>query len=235
MKDIKGLTTIEKMMFESDTIPFVKLATATGLQTFTKPFNFKNIELAEDADKNVTEIRLTTGEYKFDSTSYPISIITIDRRSIGFNVFADSKIAEKLLVKIVELLSLLDPEFQHRKPSLSSIQTQCIVTLDFDVMDIFSRKVPVFLNNVKNAVTSNYGDMFEDVAIKPKTMRFEVTFKPGQELVDKTLSIAAKSLVIEPREGTTLNQKIYYTLSPTDTDTHLRLLKQFEKSFAQKK
>ncbi len=235
MKDIKNLTTIKKMMFDPDTIPFAKIATATGLQIFSEPFNFKNIELGEDVDKNVTEIRLSTGEYKFDGKLYPINMMTIDRRSMGFNIFADSKISEKLFMKIVELLSLLAPEFQHSKPIVSSIQTQCVVTLDVDAMDFFSRNVRALLTNVTSTVTSNYKDMLEDVAIRPKTIRFEVTFKPGQKLIDKALSIGGKFLVIEPREGTVLNQRIFYTLSPTDTDTHIKLLKQFEKSFAQKK
>lgn len=235
MKEITNLSTIKRMMFEQDAIPFAKLATATGLKTFTGPFNFKNVELGEDADKSVTEVRLSIGEYKVDGTLYPIGTITVDRRTLQFNIFADSKIAEKLFITIMELLSALAPEFKQSKPIVSSIQTQCVMTLDVNAMDIFSPNVRALMTNVTNVVTSNYDGMVENVVIKPKTIRFEMTFTSGQKLIDKTLSIGAKLLVIEPREGTSLDQRIYYTTSPTDTDTHLKLLKQFEKSFAPKK
>ena len=46
----------------------------------------------------------------------------------------------------------------------------------------------------------------------------------GVRLVDKTLTI-------EPRIRTRLEERRYYTLSPTDSETHLELLREFEKAF----
>jgi hypothetical protein len=232
MKDVKDLGTLEKRIFEPDTIPFIRLATASGLQSFTAPFNFKNIEIGEDEDKNVIQIRMSTGEYKLDDNFYSIRQIIIDARSIAFNICADSSISNKLFIEIMELLAVLDPKFKKNKPVLSSIQTQCVVTLDLDVMDFFSDNMKAFLINATDNITKKNTDIVDSVTIQPKIIRFEVSFKLKQNLIEKSLAISDKSLVIEPRFGTTTNQRIYYTLSPNDTDTHLNLLRQFEKSFS---
>ena len=235
MRDIKNLLTTEKRSFELDDIPFVKLGTASGLELFSKQFNFKDIELGEDQDKNITQIRLSMGQYKVDGNFYPVSRMMIDRRSIGFSIFADSKISEKFFKEIVVLLSLLDPAFQHCKPILLSIETQCVATLDVDFMDIFSGNIRVLLDNATSTIASKLGDMAEGVSIRPKAIRFDVNFKTAQDLMDKSVLIAKKPLIIEPRDGTALNEKVYFTASPTDTNTHLKLLKQFEKLFSKVK
>ena len=45
------------------------------------------------------------------------------------------------------------------------------------------------------------------------------------------ITISPRVFIIEPRAGTNYDDKIFYAQSPTDSDTHLKILEEFEKAF----
>ncbi|MDP2277845.1 MAG: hypothetical protein Q8K51_06445 [Nitrospirota bacterium] len=234
MRDVSELAVMERRLFEMDVIPFRALITASNLSVFTSQFLFKGIELGEDEKNNVTAIKMQTGEFKIEDKVYPIEALIIERRSITFKIYATSSVAETFYNSIAEKISNADTSnfFHKDKHLIKTMETSCVVTLDFNHKDIFAKRLNVFLNKrAKEICSSAIGDVGK-VTISPRSITFIVDYTVTDEnLLNNKINITSKALTIEPRVGISLGEKRFYTVSPTDSDTHLKLLKEVEKLF----
>lgn len=234
MKDISELSVNETKLFRADIIPFRSLVTATYLSKFTAPFMFKHAEIVEDDNKNLLGVLMNTGEFRIDDKVYPIEFLMIERNKIAFKMHANSDITHKFYHTVADYLSGIDGDgqFKKNKPLIETMATTCVVTLDFDYTDIFSKKITSFIN--KDA-TKACTDVIEDVAriqILPKSLAFTVNYLvTDKRLLESSVRIDSKQLVLEPRVGVSLKERRYFTSSPTDSKTHLHLLAELEKSF----
>ena len=235
MKDVKELMVMERMIFDVDIIPFRQLVTASNLPKFTNLFLFKNTELVEEPNIHVLEsVKMTLGEFKLDDKIFPIDQLIIDRRAIAFVLQADSDAANKLYLSIADLLREIghNKEFTAENYLLRTTTTNCVATLEVDYRDIFSK---TFLSFVKKEATNTMASAVENKAkikILPKSLAFNVNYSvTDKSLIDSNIIITAKQFIIEPRVGTKIEDKIYYTSSPTDSKTHLKLIEDFESLF----
>lgn len=234
MKDISEIRVTENIVFQNDVIPFRHLITKSNLATFSSPFSFKDTELGEDSNANLIAVKLQLGEFKYDNKIFPIDLLTIQKRKISFQIQANSKIADIFFNTISKLLAGIDPTGLYKKNTFifKTTETTCVVTLNFDYRDIFSKKMNAFLNNkVSKACTTVIGDIAK-VQVFPRSLAFNVNYiVTDKKLLDSKITISPKLLVIEPRVGVPLEERRFYTSSPTDSETHLRLIEQLEKVF----
>ena len=64
----------------------------------------------------------------------------------------------------------------------------------------------------------------------PKTLSFNVNYEARNSiLAELNIGNFAKSLVIEPRIGVSFKEKRFFTASPADSKTHIKLIRDFEK------
>lgn len=234
MKDVTELTVTETRLFKSDVIPFSTLITASNIQTISSSFIFRTIELVEDENRNVAAIHMKTGEFRHIDKIFPIEILIIEPRRIIFKIKGDSDIAERFYQAIFQSLSKIDPhgQFKQSKPLIKSTETSCIVTLDFLYRDIFSKKMNDFIDKKAYNACSTEISSIADIQILPKNLAFSVHYDlKDKSLRENNVMISPKSLIIEPRVGVSLKEKRFFTASPTDSNTHLKLISELEKSF----
>ncbi|MBI5676287.1 MAG: hypothetical protein HZC48_10770 [Nitrospirae bacterium] len=236
MKDITELAVQERRLFEMDVIPFRALITASNISVLKDQFVFKSIELAEDESKNLIGLTMQTGEIKNEGKVYPIETLIIDRRSITFRIYSNSSIAKMFYNLIAEKISNADPSnlFQKDKYLIKTMETSCAVALDFNHKDIFAKKINVFLNKKATKLCSSAINEAANITIAPRAVTFSVDYAiTDKKLLDNKISITSKLLTLEPRIGTNLKSNRFFTSSPTDSTTHLNLLKEFEALFKQ--
>lgn len=235
MRDIKELTIMQRRIFGIDVLPFRQLVTASNLPKLTDLFLFKNTDLAEDPNTRVLDsVKMTLGEFKLADKIYPVDVLVVERRSITFVIQADSEIADKFYLTIADILREIGPnkEFTADSYLLNTTVTNCVVSLDFDFKDIFSK---TFSSFVKKEVTDTSTAAVENkakVKILPKSLAFNVNYSvTDKSLLDNNLSINTKQFTVEPRMGTKIEDRIYFTSSPTDSKTHLKLIEELEMLF----
>src|SRR3990170_654043 len=221
MKNISDISIIQTRLYEADVIPFKKLLTATNLKNLMAPFAFTQITPIEDDSKNVVGILMKLGEFKTDERVYPIEMLVVEINKI-----------------VIKILSDIDPDGQMLKksPLLIVPQTTCAVSFDFDYSDIFSKKFTSFIKKQATKACSSSIDNKAKVNITPHSLAFEITYQiTDNRLQGSRARIESKVLRMEPRVGIPLKERHFYTASPTDSETHLKLFSELEKYFAKRK
>jgi hypothetical protein len=234
MNDVTELNVMERRIFRADLIPFRELITASNLQIFTAPFSFKEAVLGEDDGNNVVSVRMKVGEFKHNNKIYPVDQLIIDRRSIVFQIQGDSETAVIFYKTIAKLLHqiITDRNFQEDGYLIKTTQTTSVVKLDFDYHDIFSKKYMSFITKDAGRACASAIDEKAKVQIVPRSLAFNVHYTvTDKNLLDHNLRIETKQLVVEPRMGTSLKDRLYYISSPTDSKTHLQLISELEGLF----
>ncbi|HLE08946.1 MAG TPA: hypothetical protein VI914_04895 [Thermodesulfobacteriota bacterium] len=238
MKNISDISIIQTRLYEADVIPFKKLLTATNLKNLMAPFAFTQITPIEDDSKNVVGILMKLGEFKTDERVYPIEMLVVEINKIVIKILGDTAIANKFYNQIAKLLSDIDPDGQMLKksPLLIVPQTTCAVSFDFDYSDIFSKKFTSFIKKQATKACSSSIDNKAKVNITPHSLAFEITYQiTDNRLQGSRARIESKVLRMEPRVGIPLKERHFYTASPTDSETHLKLFSELEKYFAKRK
>ena len=238
MKDITELAIAERRIFGPDVLPFSNLRSKTNLSNLSSPFSFKKIDLIEDDNKKIVAIVMHSGEFLHDKKIFPIEQLAIDQTGITFGMNSDSKIAGKFYQVISDLLNNVskEKEFNKEIPLVKSTITSCIVTLDFDHKDLFSSKLNSFLAKETSKSCASVVNNVAKVSIAPRSLSFDVNYAvTDKSLLDRGVSINTKQIAIEPRIGTALKDRRFYTTSPTDSETHLKLLSELEKKFKKRK
>jgi len=237
MKNITDLTTAETILFPVDTIPFNFLLIFTNLQKLTKTLKFKSIETPEDENKNILSLTMTTGEFHHNDTIYPVEKLMIERNRILVAIKADSDVTDNFCQTIIKFLSEIDPykRIHDTNKKIRTYITNCIVTLDFDHMQLFSPKFRTFIHkNVTKACSSAISDVAR-VHIEPRNLSFNIVYSHlKKSLVDPDFQISSKLLTIEPRVGTNPRERRFFTSSPTNSKTHIKLLQDLEKALSRR-
>ncbi len=234
MHDITQLSVLERRLFEQDIIPFRELITATNIKKIDDVFIFKEVEMAEDTNHNVSMVKMKTGEFKFENKVYPVDHLVIDSRSISFTIFAESDIASKFYLEVARFLDEFSTQGKFKEDSyiVKTTQTTSSATLDFNFNALISEKFSNFLSDDITKICASAVDNKAKVEIIPKSFAFSVNYSDlDKSLVDKKVGISWKQLVIEPRMGTNINDRVYYISTPTDSITHKLLIGKLENIF----
>lgn len=115
------------------------------------------------------------------------------------------------------------------KAILKNQETKCIVSLDLDFWDVYS-------GQMKNFIRNDLFQMFQFplLSLDPRKISFEATFKQLDSLQEEKINISPKRIIIEPRAGTPFKNRIFFTQTPFNSETHLKIIESFEKAFALK-
>lgn len=230
MKLIKGPIVTQVRIFPQDTIPYTDLAIRKNFDRFKEKFSFSKAEIPfpfyEPAAPKV--INLSGGSVNIDNESFLIRSLNFDERKIVLIIEAPSDRADRVFDAIGEELKGID-RYKNFSPSnylIKTEETECTVHLDIDYHRFFSRK---FLSFIKRSITKYPQQPLRKVTLK--SLSFEISFKQDKILEEVRISIVPKPFVIEPRFATREEDKIFYTRSPYDSKTHLRLLRELESLF----
>lgn len=230
MRDIKELVVKKINIFPVDYIPYAHLMRQDFIEHMIDRYKFQKHEMPFGFHMKETPSLLVfySGEYDFEDKKIIINKLVFENRKIVLEARASSQVSKKIFGAIAKDIKKFDPikAFKMSDAYYQSEETSCIVSLDIEYMSIYSEELISFLHNgFLPLLKHKYLDM------RPKHMSFEVDFEPDVKLAQEKVTLASKTLTIEPRMGQSLKKKVFYTESPFDSDTHLKLLEKFERIF----
>lgn len=234
MKDIKDLVVTQIKIFPADYIQYGYLMRPDFIDFLVKKYKFEEqktpFNFYSPGEPKLLIFR--GGEFNFENNKIIIHTFQFEDRKIILEVTGSSKAAKNIFEALEKDIRDFDPSksFKIEDASFHSETTFCIVTLDVNFMDIYSKKFKEFINNnFASRLKNDYLNIF------PKVMRFEVEFKPDLKLLqNESITLSPKTITIEPRGKSGIKKKVFQTESPFDSDTHLKLLEDFEKMFRTK-
>jgi hypothetical protein len=216
MKEISSLSVTQFRIFPHDAIPFSLLRSAYGTVRLKTFMGFRTAAFDPESGDLVFE----DGAYKKDdSPLLAIPTIAFNSRRIVLSVAGSSDHARLAYGALRDFFSLLG--FTLPEPILFTEETNCIAQLDFDWTEL-----------INPALFSTVTDFAQHITLPPQIktggIRFTLEFSPNQTLKDAGVTLSDKQIVIEPRLGLLLSQRIYFTGSPSSSDEHIALLRTLE-------
>jgi hypothetical protein len=225
MKDVSDLTVTQFRFYPAGAIPYKSLRVSSRLKPLVAPFSFSRGYL----DPATEEIVFESGSHE----DVVIDRVAFSDRRLVLKVLGSSADADRFHGALWSafMKEATGVDTRPPKPVLFFQETACSVTLDADVLSFLAPSVARFVKKDLLAVTSN------DVAVTSLTnlnLRFELSYKAKIDLLDShKIGLANKCFVLEPLANTPLSERRYFAESPTDSDTHIRLIESFERAVKQ--
>jgi len=223
MREILQLSVSQVRLFAPDVLPFDAARVRPNAESIRAAFDFQGAA----TDENV--LVFENGLIKHDSDSSPITKLVIERRKIQLTVADHSQVADAANEALNRILQSIDT--RQKPPIYNSLtnaeETSCIAVLDFEFGDLISPNLKAFLDSwVVDRLRTERSSV---ASIGLRRLSFEVRYEPIDDtLSEYEITFAHKLLTIEPRVGTPWQQRCYFTVSPTDSVTHLALLRELE-------
>ncbi len=227
MKEIFRLDVAQLRIFPMDRIPFDKLGTPSVLAAFRDSFKWAKI-----TPTGQTDAAFEGGISSVEGRD-PVQIIRLELnpQRLQIMVRGDSAAADLAFREVSRFWEGVDKSWRGTEPVILTQETSAIVRLDFEWKALFSSNLIAFLEReaTKQAAT------FHPAAAELRRFNLSFSFSYDQfppPIAAHGISPAEGLVTIEPRVNTPLAERIYFTHSPTDSETHLRLLKELEKELA---
>jgi hypothetical protein len=231
MAEILQVHTIQRRLFQPDVIPWPYLLTETNLEKIRSRYHFmQSVAPAIPTDPSVAssqQLLFPRGEFTADGTSLLLEQVTIDPVAVQAQLSADSHKSDEFFEDLKALFLEIDPNknYSEAKELARTYQTVAVAKLSIAFDALFSDSLRKFLT--------------ESVAPRLKLENSEVRLSL-QHLVwavfyqtqTTNFSYLPRQLTIEPRQGSTPEDRLYFTVSPTDFETHVKLLEEFEKTLS---
>jgi hypothetical protein len=171
----------------------------------------------------------SNGTFEIDGRSVTVESVRIEPRRILISASSTSEDADRIYARLKEILASIDPNkrFSQVEPLSVAQETACTVTLDVPFETFFSEPVRRFTAALADRLSSPGAKPI----VRPANFSIGVNYAvTDQRLILQGITFSPKQIVIEPRVGTDPAELRYFTASPTDSDTHLRLVEELESS-----
>jgi hypothetical protein len=223
MKNIKFIKTTLIMLFPADDIDFFGINSEISIQKLISNYSLNKVPATPQFLLQNNQLVLQNGIFQNDNVKYIIEQIVIEERKIIISILSSSDISNIFFEDFKKQLIALDfrKEKGHYEPLISTYETICILKLDIDLNHLISR----FENDKVEKIISKKQTNKAKIQLIPSSLRFQITYKDiPEKLVKNKITMSDKYLVLELREKTDPEDKIFYTASPTDTETHFEIL-----------
>ena len=238
MKNIRELRTTQIRIFPTDEIHFQSLQRQTAINKIKEKYKLKNIitpTIPEIPSIEIQKILIfTNGEFVYKNKTYLVDRLVIENRRIIITMASHSEIADEFYTDLRNLLIELDlrDAKSNYNALVKSEETTCVAKLDFYLYQLFERN---FINNFQQTLLNKIESHGCKIEIVPNVVRFKINYLNEPELYRKNkITFADKEFILEVRERTSYEDRIYFTSSPTDTKTHLELLSEINNLIAKK-
>ncbi len=232
MKNIKDLTVTQIRIFAPDYIPYVYLMRPDFIDHMKQKFHFQKQEIPIEQFQRgqLTILLFNGGDFTFEGKKILIQRLHFDNRRIVLEAMTSSTIASKIFDSVAKEIRNFDPikSFRQKEAVFATEETSCIAKLEVNYDKVYSKAFTKFISD-------SFLPLLEQkfLEIRPKSLSFEVHFDPDNEYSKKhNIALVPKTLTIEPRAGHALDEKLFFTHSPFNSDTHFKLLEAFEKTFS---
>lgn len=229
---IKRLTATQIVIVQHDEVPLRRLIHKPILQVLTELFNFRTSNVAMDPLGQISGVHLQHGLFESDSAMYTIGRLDIEERRFLFAVDGPTREANAFYTRLVEHLTTLAPVISDDflRPLLRSHESEIIAHLEFPVQGLLS---PEYYQFVKLDGTSILATDNARASLKPAGVAFHVDYIPKDDsLGDQRITLSRKEIRLELRKGHPIQDQVYYSKAPLDTDSHIKMLEKLEETLS---
>lgn len=230
MKDIRLIKSTQIMIFPADDIDYHSLSRDYAFQQISTSFSLQRISIPDQFPIISPQIILQNGEFTHKEKTYIIEQIVIDDRKIIFKILSSTQIADIFFSEFKKILLSLDlrEEKGNYEPFIKTYETACILKLNFKLAQIMKE---FDYKKIENIISKKHSHGAK-INLFPSSIKFSINFSDIPEKLQKNkITISDKNMILEIREKTDPDEQIYYTVSPTDSETHLELLNMIEEMF----
>lgn len=221
MLDFVDMISMARYLFAPNTLPLTNLLMNSHRKALQTLFSFQGMQAGAD----VNQFQLIAGMGEINGV--PIQQLAIDAVSINLTVAGDHADLRNVYEALRTFLAKIDSKRRMENPKLytTTYQTQSSVKLSVPYERLIAPKFMNFLRSKTDVLRTGDSSATE---IQLSNLSFQVKYTPNTEIY----SLIPKVLTIEPRAGSDPKENMYYVLTPTDSDTHRRLVEDFEKAMS---
>jgi len=220
MAEILQLFSMTRHLYQPDVLPLAQLQLESSQNCLRERYRFSSTA--------ATGLQLFASGGAFQRTGssviVPVQQIVFASNTIDVQVAGDTTSAEELQQDLIRFLSEISTIENPRFPEYArSVQTLAIVKLDVSIESAFSDKLKSYIAN----------DAFPAFKLEDADVHMQLAHLQwviGYTRKSTDYGYEPKLFTVEPRFGTRLGDGIYYTQSPTDSETHMKLLQRFEEA-----
>lgn len=214
-------------VFAPDVVPYRLIITPLGTNLLKQSFGFRDASWNQENGDYVFQ----DGTLEHQGAIVPIIWLGFNDRRIVIQVQGDSGAAHAAYSAVSAILAELVPTFRDPVPLLFNEETSCSARLDFEWTALLN---PVLVGQVTRKVKESSPKETE-MAVKGVTLRFTLGAARKDELLnDYGITIFDQIVAVEPKANVPLSERVYFTYSPCDSDTHLKLVSELEASLSKK-
>jgi hypothetical protein len=236
MKEIRELKSTQVLIFPIDEIGFKSFQRDSAIKKIQEKYKLKYNPpmMFEGIPSELRPISFTNGEFNHKDKSYLIERLNIEERKIIISMVSHSKIVNALFDNLRALLKGLDlrdtkPKYE---PLVKADETSCVVKLEFSIRELLENSP---LSHFHDYLTDKVQSNGFEIEVIPSVIRFKISYLKQPESFKKhKITLTDKDFVLEVRDRTSYEEQIYYTFSPTDSDTHIDLINKLENVISKK-
>ena len=216
-------------------IPLIKLISGKNLSDFAELFGFRESGAVQDPTGNVIGAQFRFGIFlNKDGHEFAINRLMIEERKIQVDLEGRSDFANEFYSHIVNSLVKLSETTDSStiQPIVVAYESELIARLDFIVYQLLAPDFLAFVNStVSNKATSE-----QAVArVTPSSIKFLIDYSVEDNyLTDHGILLSRKEFSVQPAIGHPIDEQIFYSKAPFDTDTHINILEELEASIKEK-
>jgi hypothetical protein len=225
MAEIIQIFCVVRRLLAPDSFPWPLLILPTNLQTLKERYKFSDVgqqpALAEGTQGGVVA---NAGEFVHSGSLIPIQQLLIGPNLIQIQAGADDKTSDLFYADLLKWFREIQQSGSETKEYAKSFQSIVVARLAVDFAEMLSPKLRKFLKE-KVDPALKVRDAEVEMLLQGLSWRVSYTAKnPDYMYIPKIFTL-------EPRSGSKLSDRLYYTASPTDYATHIKLLNEFENAF----
>jgi hypothetical protein len=221
--EIKTLLSKKRNIFALGDLPFDSLFAPANREKLQKEFNLDALVWGEKG--NLALLQGFKGQFLVQDRIRSIMEINIQPSSLEVIVEGETEGADLILSSIESLMRSfsITERPDECKPREVSYETFCVCRFENDGWWQISAPYAAF---VRETVLPKIADTYPNAipVINPGPMQFRIQFK----MKVASHLIAPKALAIELREGTSPEDRIFWSTSPLRSEEHMEMLRQYE-------
>jgi len=229
MAELIQVATIVRKLFLPDVVPWPSLLAESNLAKLRLRYKFNDLsaQVGDPAAGGLLQVASSRGEFVTGGIPQLVEHFAVQPTFLQFQINGDSEQADKFAADVGSFFLEIDPHknYDDAKELTRTYQTIAVVKLSVSFDAIFSDRFNRYLTE---EVRSHLAPPNTDIEIRLQNVRWTVSYKPA------TFDFAylPKPLSIEPRQGNRPGDRVFYTQSPTDFNTHMNLINALERSFS---